>query len=250
MIRGSNILWRWLEAPLGFLYPNTCQICGAGRATAAEGYVCAECWSRRGAIKFIVPPFCQRCGLPFAGAITEEFECSNCREMELHFEFARASVAAQGLVREAIHRYKYQRAIWFESFLADLLIRQAGPVLHRNDWDLIVPVPLHSLKQREREFNQSERLARRLGEATGIPLNNRLLKRLDATRTQTQLTRAQRVANVRRAFTMRPGATLSGERIILVDDVLTTGATTSACAEVLRQHGAMRVCVWTVARGL
>jgi predicted amidophosphoribosyltransferase len=67
--------------------------------------------------------------LPFAGAISEEFECGNCREMELHFAFARAAVAAQGVVREAIHRYKYQRAIWFEPFLADLLVRQAAPAL-------------------------------------------------------------------------------------------------------------------------
>jgi ComF family protein len=246
----SNIVPRCVEPALGFLYPNACQICGAERATAAEGYVCAGCWSRRGAIKFIVPPFCQRCGLPFAGEITTEFECGNCREMELHFVFARAAVAAQGLVREVIHRYKYQHALWFEPFLADLLVRQAGSVLKPCDWDLIVPVPLHSMKQREREFNQAERLARRLGDATGIPVNARLLKRTDVTRTQTQLTRAQRSANVRRAFAMRPGASLGAERVVLVDDVLTTGATTSACAAVLLEHGAAQVCVWTVARGL
>jgi ComF family protein len=159
-------------------------------------------------------------------------------------------VAAQGLAREVIHRYKYQCALWFEPFLADLLIRQARSILNLRDWDLIVPVPLHSLKQREREFNQSERLARRVANATGIPFNARLLRREDVTRTQTQLTREQRAANVRRAFRMAPGRALSGERVVLVDDVLTTGATASACADVLRRNGADRVCVWTVARGL
>ncbi len=250
MIWVSNMVERCLEPALGFFFPNVCQICETGRATAREGFVCADCWSGRGAIKFIVPPFCERCGLPFAGDITTEFECSNCRDMELHFQFARAAVAAQGLAREVIHRYKYQRALWFEPFLGDLLIRQAESVLRASDWNLIVPVPLHSLKEREREFNQSERLARRLGEATGIPVNARLLRRVGVTRTQTQLTRAQRAANVRRAFAPRPGALLKGERVVLVDDVLTTGATASACAAVLRKQGAAEVCVWTVARGL
>src|SRR5438105_171759 len=154
--QGFSPCWR----PGAFLvfYPNACQICGRTRATAQEGYVCAACWSGRGAIRFIMPPLCERCGLPFEGEITTLFECSNCREMELHFEFARAAVAAQGLVRDVIHRYKYQYALWFEPFLADLLIRAAGPRLSRTDWDLIVPVPLHPVKRREREFNQAERL--------------------------------------------------------------------------------------------
>jgi predicted amidophosphoribosyltransferase len=127
--------------------------------------------------------------------------------MELHFEFARAAVAAQGLAREVIHRYKYQRALWFEPFLADLLIRQALSILSRGDWDLIVPVPLHSLKQREREFNQSERLARRVANATEIPFNARLLRRVEVTRTQTPAyARTARGEGVRRAFRMAPGS--------------------------------------------
>ena len=245
-----KIARNWSEAALGFFYPNACQICGVARANAQEGYVCANCWSGRGAIQFIVPPLCERCGLPFKGDITTTFECANCREMELHFEFARAAVAARGLVLEVIHRYKYQHALWFEPFLADLLIRRAGPVLSKADWDLIVPVPLHPLKRREREFNQAERLARRLSIATGIPMNLRVLKRVEPTRTQTELTRAQRTENVRGAFAPCSEVTFQGERVLLLDDVLTTGATTSACAQMLRRHGAGRVGVWTVARGL
>ena len=237
----------WGETVLGFLYPNVCQLCGERRATAAEGYVCAGCWQ---GVRFIVPPFCERCGLPFAGELTTEFECANCREMELHFTQARAAVAAQGVTLEVIHRYKYQHALWFEPFLADLLLRQAGTALRREKWDLIVPVPLHPLKQREREFNQAERLARRVGRAVGIPVEARLLQRREHTRTQTQLTRRERADNVRRAFALRPGVRLAGERVVVMDDVLTTGATTSACARMLREAGAGDVCVWTVARGL
>ena len=246
----ANLWQNWPDAALGFFYPNACQICGSERATAQEGYVCARCWSRPGAIRFITAPFCQRCGLPYEGAITAAFECSNCRQMKLHFESARAAVVAGDFLLEIIHRYKYQRAIWFEPFLADLLLRAALPHLPAATWDLIVPIPLHPLKRREREFNQAERLATQLSAATSIPVQPRLLKRIEATRTQTMLTREQRSANVRRAFAFCGKKPLEGQRIVLLDDVLTTGATSSACAKVLLENGAGRVCVWTVARGL
>ena len=237
----------WLDAGLVFFYPRVCQLCYSESATAAEGYVGARCWQ---SVRFIKPPFCESCGLPYEGEITTRFECSNCREMELHFQSARAAVVAGKLALEVIHRYKYQRALWFEPFLADVLVRAAGPVLAAENWDMIVPVPLHPLKKREREFNQAERLAARLGAATRIPVNPRLLRRIESTRTQTLLTREQRAANVRHAFDVRPGCQLGGAGVIIVDDVLTTGATTSACARALQKAGAGKVCVWTVARGL
>jgi competence protein ComFC len=148
------------------------------------------------------------------------------------------------------HRCKYQRALWFEPFLADLLVRAAGPCVAGQTGTMIVPVPLYSTKEREREFNQTERLAKRLGAATGLPVNKRLLRRVLPTRTQTQLTREERLENVRHAFAMRNGRRLKGERIILLDDVFTTGATTSACARVLKTAEAGEVWVWTVARGI
>jgi len=237
----------WLNVGLGFLYPEICQLCGEQHATAKEGYVCGCCRSH---VRFIKPPFCERCGLPFEGDLTTPFECANCREMELHFSAARSAVVAHGAVLEIIHRYKYQRALWFEPFLAGLLLREAVPALRGQNWDLIVPVPLHPLKQREREFNQAERLAAHLGAATEIPLNPKLLQRVRFTNTQTRLTRQQRAANMRGALAMRHGARLDGERVILVDDVFTTGATTSACAQALLAAGADEVCVWTVARGI
>jgi ComF family protein len=157
---------------------------------------------------------------------------------------------AHDIARDVIHRYKYNRALWFEPFLADLLIRQAKPELAEEQWDLIVPVPLYPAKEREREFNQADRLARRLSRATGIALNNKLLRRVVATRTQTLLSREERMANVKNAFSIRGARQLKGERIVLVDDVFTTGATTSACAKALAAAGAGDVCVWTVARGI
>jgi len=240
-------LKRWLDAGLGFFYPPVCQLCYSESATAAEGYVGAHCWQ---GVRFIKPPYCECCGLPYEGEMTTRFECSNCREMELHFQSARAAVVAGKRVLDVIHRYKYQRALWFEPFLADLLVRAAVPALIAEPWDMIVPVPLHPLKKREREFNQAGRLAACLGAATGIAVDTRLLRRVEPTRTQTLLTRRQRAANVRNAFAVRPGCQLDGERVIIVDDVLTTGATTSACARALQKAGAGEIRVWTVARGL
>lgn len=237
----------WLNAGLGWVYPESCQLCGGARATPAEGYVCGGCRAR---VRFVEPPFCQRCGRPYQGDISAPFECANCREMEWHFHSARSAVVARDPVLEVIHRYKYHRALWFEPFLADLLIRAARPVLDPQKPDMIVPVPLHPTKEREREFNQAERLARRLGAAMRIPVNKRLVRRVLPTRTQTQLSREERLANVRNAFAMRKGQQLNGQRLVLLDDVFTTGATTSACAQVLRAAGAAEVWVWTVARGI
>ncbi len=237
----------WLNAGLAFFYPEACQLCGEARATAAAGFVCAECKSE---VRFVQPPFCERCGRPFEGEITNTFECTNCRESELHFRCARSAVIARDKVLDVIHRYKYHRALWFEPFLAELLIQQAKPELAKEKWDCIIPVPLHPAKEREREFNQAERLARRLGEATAIPVENCLLRRVVATRTQTQLSRQERIANVRNAFASATATNLQGQRLVLIDDVFTTGATTSACARVLIGAGAREVCVWTLARGI
>jgi competence protein ComFC len=238
----------WLNAGLAFVYPETCQLCGEARATPAEGFVCGGC---RAKVRFIEPPFCERCGMPYEGAITTRLEeCANCCESELHFRSARSAVVARDRVRDAILRYKYNREMWFEPFLGELLVGRAQPELAKEQWDWIVPIPLHPTKQRQREFNQAERLARRLGEATRIPVKSRLIKRTVATRTQTQLSREERVANMKNAFTLPRRERLNGERIVLVDDVFTTGATTSACAKALRAAGAREVCVWTVARGI
>jgi ComF family protein len=247
----SNLLHRGktsLDAFLSFFYPEVCQVCGGRTARPHEGYVCAEC--RTGAA-WIKAPFCEKCGMVFAGEITGAFTCSNCLGREFEFEYARAAVLAKGVALTVIHLYKYQQATWVEPWLAELLTTVAGPALQAEPWDMIVPVPLHRLKQSEREFNQAERLAWHLARATGIPLNTTLLKRVKATETQTRLKREARTANVQQAFAPGSGdLDLRGQRIVLVDDVLTTGATTDACARVLKAAGAESVIVWTLARAM
>ena len=138
----SDTAKSWRNAGLGWRYPEVCQLCGRTRATPAEGYVCGGC---RAKARFSQPPFCERCGRPFEGNITTQFECTNCREMEWHFQSARSAVAARDPVLEAIHRYKYQRALWCEPFLAGCGTSRAEsrgfgpcplptPVVLRDEW--------------------------------------------------------------------------------------------------------------------
>ena len=236
-----------LTDSLNLLYPPVCQLCHERRAKAREGFVCSQCWSH---VRFIRAPFCERCGLPFEGDLTTNFVCTNCHDLELYFTSARSAVVAKTVVLEAIHHFKYSNALWFENFLANLLVREAAPMLAQAKWDYIVPVPLHPVKLREREFNQAALLAAHLAHATKIPLNEKFLQRVHPTSTQTLLTREERAANMKNAFAVRRGTKLDGKRIVLVDDVFTTGATTNACAQALQVAGATAVCVWTVARGL
>jgi ComF family protein len=235
------------EASLSLLYPETCQLCEEARASRAESFVCSDC---RGKVQWLEWPYCNRCGMPFQGNISSEFECQNCREVELHFCHARSAVIARQKALKAIHRYKYERLLCLEPYLAGLLKERAIPELSGQGWTCLVPVPLYPAKKRERGFNQAERLARRLAKELGLPLKSDLVRRVIPTKSQTRLSRAERSENMNKAFDKGSMTPDSGERVILVDDVLTTGSTTNACAKVLKQAGAAEVCVWTVARGL
>jgi ComF family protein len=235
----------WTDAALSFIYPDVCQLCGANRATQREGYVCGDC---RADVRFIKAPFCDCCGLPFEGEISGTFECTNCREMELHFASARSAVMARGPVLEAIHRYKYDGHLWFEEFLSELFIHGSRDWFRERSPDALIPVPLFPVKERERGFNQAERLARRLGAAVNVPVRSDFLKRVLPTPSQTRLSRTQRAENMRNAFALKRDEQLSAVSLVLIDDVFTTGATTSACAKLLLKAGAARVVVWTMAR--
>ncbi len=158
-------------------------------------------------------------------------------------------MVATPFLLDVIHRYKYGRQMHFEPFLTRLLARGAAPVLAGGGWDGLVPVPLHRAREREREFNQAERLARSLGVATGIPVEAGLVRRDGGTRVQASLDRRERVRNVADAFRVTDADRVAGRRWVVVDDVLTTGATTSAVAGALRAGGADEVVVWTLARG-
>jgi ComF family protein len=235
---------KWLWRVVDLVYPRNCQFCATPLEEHDPGVVCPVCLAKA---KRIEPPFCQRCALPFDGKLPEPFECGYCKDLKLHFTRAVAACRAEGIVRDCIHRFKYNREMYFELHLADWLIGAGRRWIDWQKVDGILPVPLYPRKERQREFNQAERLASRLGQAVNVPVLPRLLRRVKETGTQTRLDAATRRANVRDAFVAQP---VTGKRLVIVDDVFTTGATLDSCARILSKEGAQDVLALTVARGV
>ncbi len=240
----APVLRQLADGLLGLFYPPHCAKCHAD--TNAGAHLCAAC--AREARK-IEPPFCHQCSQPFEGAIEGEFTCSNCSDRTFHFDCAVTRYLSRGVVREFIHRFKYDRHFYLRHPLADWMAEALDDDrIHAQPFDAFVPVPLHAARFRERDFNQAEVLAQLLAKRTGRPVL-KALKRIRYTTTQTRLDREQRMENLRNAFRVRHAATVQSRHLILVDDVFTTGSTVEECARVLRQAGAASVRVVTVARG-
>lgn len=232
------------NALLSLFFPPHCAQCGAD--TSPGCHLCETCGSE---VRRIQPPFCYRCSEPFYGAIDGEFQCPNCADRKLHFECAVAPYLSRGVVREFIHRFKYNQHRYLRLPLGDWLAAALDDDrLKRQPFDLIIPVPLHSARLRERGFNQAELLGELLARRAGVPCRN-LLQRTRYTTTQTRLAREDRMENLRNAFLVRQSSSVNNRHLLLVDDVFTTGSTVDECARVLRQAGAASVRVATVARG-
>lgn len=249
-------LWRLLQPVWGawvdLVYPGLCCVC---KAPVDDGWFCEGCAD---ALPWVVAPYCGVCGEVYEGAMKQGFRCTNCSGRRLEFEFAVAACHAEGAMRELVHQFKYERRLHLRGALASLMLRVleeprlAGENLA--EW-LLVPVPLHRSREAEREFNQSWELCVRLSRLTGIPAAKALVRARE-TDQQAGLSRAERLKNLRGAFAMRTARwwqrspELKGRRILLVDDVFTTGATASECARVLRREGgAEKVVVITTTRG-
>jgi len=231
------------QAAVSLLYPATCSICGK-RVRAGE-YLCEACEAK---IVRIVPPFCETCSEPFEGSMNSAFTCANCAHRRIHFETAVAAYRGRGVVRDVIHQFKYNRQIHLRYLVARWLCAALDDERLRGyQFDVIVPVPLHPARQRERGFNQASLLAELLSAHTSIRCRP-LLKRIRYTTTQTALDRSERMDNLHNAFRLRKNADVRGLRVLLIDDVLTTGSTLSECARVLKRAGAISVHAATAAR--
>lgn len=231
------------HAAVSLLYPATCTICR--QHLRAGEYLCDACEAK---IARIVPPFCETCSEPFDGSINTAFTCANCAHRAIHFDAAVAAYRGRGIVREVIHQFKYNRQIHLRHVVARWLCAALDDERLRNiQFDLIVPVPLHPARQRERGFNQASVLAELLSAQTSIPCKP-LLKRMRYTTTQTALDRSERMKNLHNAFRLRKNADVRGLRVLLIDDVLTTGSTLSECARILKRAGATSVHAATAAR--
>ena len=225
------------------LYPPACTICAV--SVDSGEYLCQEC---EGKISRIVPPFCAKCSEPFDGAITTTFACANCAHRRLHFEAAVSAYRARGIVRHVILNFKYGRQIHLRHLVARWLVAALDDErIRERRFYVIVPVPLHPARQRERGFNQAGVLAEWLSAHMALPLRP-VLRRVRYTTTQTAFDRSERMQNLRGAFRLRKNADVRRLRVLLIDDVLTTGSTLSECARILKEAGAQSVYAATAAR--
>lgn len=241
------------------LFPSDCRFCGAPLLNVSRVPVCEGC------IRSILPtsvPQCCVCAqvLPLRYEFTNgEARCSDCAMEPPLFARAVAYSGYDAGLREMIHLLKYEQVRPAANVLGRMLAEAIEPL--EGDWDgrvpVVIPVPLHSGKMRQRGFNQSELIAaaalrhlRRKGLMPGLSLNVTALLRKRATASQVGMTLEQRQANIRGAFKVSIPAQVAERDVLLVDDVFTTGATVSECTRVLRRAGAVNVYVATVARAL
>ncbi len=224
---------------LDYIYPPRCPVCGE----ISEDGICAPC--RRG-LSVIREDYCLKCGKP----LEEEQEeyCPDCKKRTHAFEAGRAVFSYQGGLRQSLYRLKYEGKKEYGRIFGEEMARYLGPWIRQCGITRIVPVPLHAARQRERGYNQAALPARELGRRMGIPVDEKALYRVKSTVPQKMLDGDERRENLSRAFCLR-GEIHPGERILLVDDIYTTGSTADAAAGCLREGGNCLIYVITVAIG-
>ena len=247
MLRGrvSSAFRDGASSLLDLVFPTTCVACGAMPEPRRN-----LCWECARAIRFQgVESFCTRCGRDFPGQ-SGPFVCSACREHPPAFDVARSAAHFGGVVRTMVHGLKYHHGEYLVPDLADLLQAAVSRHYTAESIDCVCPVPLHGARERRRGYNQSTLLASELARRLGVESFPNAIRRVRNTPTQTHLSALERRRNVRGAFEPSPvyGGWFDGRVVLLVDDVMTTGATVSEAAAALRKAGAARVLALTVAR--
>ena len=208
---------------------------------------CSNCLSE---IHWIESPYCSVCGIPFISKEVESHPCGACVTHRKYFTMARALGTYEGSLQEAIHHWKYEGKINLTPFFAEWLAEGLKRYWEPDSLDLLIPVPLHTQRLRERGFNQALVLVKELSRRTGIPYRKTTLQKKKPTVPQVNLSGAERGKGLRGAFHVIGKEELVGKSALLVDDVYTTGATVNECSRVLRRGGAKRVDVLTLAHAI
>lgn len=238
----------WLGRILDLIYPKDCLFCR--RPSGDDGYICLTCLER---LSIERNPSCVCCGKESTLESGPDFTCSECLAKRPAFERAFIVARYDYAFRELIHRFKYRKGMWLKEDLARYLVAlYLGKLKDACEpIDLVVPVPMQTLKRRSRGYNQAELLAQTFAKILHLPYRAHLLKRIHTgIVSQTRLHRTERLVNARAAYVYRGWRSLKGKNVLLIDDVMTTGATCNACAACLRQAGANKVYVLVLARPL
>lgn len=232
------------EALLDFIFPPLCHICRSFLPDAGEIHVCRSCRDR---MPLVISPVCPLCGIPFTGT-GQDHICGRCLTDPPYFDCARAHLLYQGVARDLIHSFKYQYKTHLRRPLALLALESLTGFINGQQPDIIVPVPLHRSRLRSRGFNQAVLLGNIFSSRLSLPLLVDALARTRQTEPQIELSADQRRSNVKGAFTCTRPADIAGKRILLLDDVMTTGSTVNECSKELKNAGASFVLVATMAR--
>jgi ComF family protein len=239
----------WQNLLRGFwdiLYPKVCLVCrNKLNALSIDELVCLKCW---GKIKKNIPPFCRSCGRTLDKKDLSGHLCSGCAKHPPHFDRAFSPCVYEGPLKELIHQFKYKKKDYLgpliAGFMAEFIREYAIPL---DSFDLIIPIPLHPARLREREFNQALILSDYIAGIFDKKVLGDNLIRCRHTRTQTDLKDQQRFINVKESFAVKNPGTIRAKNILLIDDVMTTGATSSEAAFTLKDAGAGKVFVLTLA---
>jgi len=228
------------------VYPKICLACKQ-KMPQAEGrdFICLSCQDK---IKKNVPPFCATCGRRLNESSLSDNICPECSNNRLHFDRAFSPCVYTGVIKELIHEFKYKNKDYLSKPLSammnDFINEFAFPM---DDLDLIIPIPLHNLRLREREFNQAQLLALDIAKKFNKKVSLDVLVRHRQTKTQTGLSPELRFSNVRESFGVHNPQIIENKNVLLIDDVLTTGATASEAALALKNAGANLVLVMSLA---
>jgi ComF family protein len=242
-----NMLRGFLNGLLDIVYPKACVVCKnkLKDISSIDNIICRECW---GKIKRNTPPFCWCCGRHLEPSNFTKHLCPECLKKKLHFDRAFSPCVYEGVIKELIHEFKYQGKDYLGSLLSKLMVEFIKEYNVPVDYlDFIVCVPLHTTRLREREFNQAEILSNHIALEFKKNTLNDALRRSRYTKTQTELEENERLLNVKDSFSVTKKELIKAKNILLIDDVLTTGATSSEAAYALKNAGANIVFVLTLA---
>lgn len=234
----------FLHKLLDSILPRRCRKCG--KILTTEGELCEKCLKE---LNFIYPPYCSKCGYPLnEEQIKSKMLCPSClKKNRSPFRLSRSALHYDDGSKNLILAFKFMDKTENARLLAAML-KVAGEDIFAAGTDFIVPVPLHYTRLVKRRYNQSVLLSRELSRYTGLPVDCFSLVRHKATRPQVEFSGSERIKNVKDAFSVRHPEKIKGKRIVLIDDVMTTGSTLRECALALKKAGAKSVDTLTVAR--
>ena len=210
-------------------------------------HLCNNCWNR---LKPITGLFCQKCGKPLPEGGAHCYFCRTAGASGRHFEYIRAAGVYEGILKEVIHKFKYQSKDFLADGLSEFLIRESKDKFNWTEIDFIVPVPLHKKSEHTRGYNQAKLLAEKVAKYFNKPLSTKGgLVRIRKTKAQMQLPREERLTNLVDAFAVVNPQEFKGKNILLIDDVSTTGATIEECAKAIKRVGVKKVWGLVLAHG-